>query len=56
MSAAMVRMLECFEREAINWLRQIKQGFDSTNRQFDEQFRQVFIQTSTDRFERKFSC
>lgn len=45
----MTRMLECFERESMNWLRQVKHEFDATNRQFDEQFRQMFIQTSSDR-------
>lgn len=47
-SQTITRMLQCFEREAINWLRQVKTEFDAINRQFDEQFRQMFIQTSTD--------
>ena len=42
-------MLMCFERDAINWLRQVKTEFDSKNQQLDENFRQMFIQTSTDR-------
>lgn len=49
-SAGMDRMLMCFERDAINWLRQVKIEFDATNKQFDENIRQTFIQTATDRY------
>lgn len=45
----MTRMLASFERETADWLRQVKGEFDATNRQFDERFRQIFIQTSIDR-------
>lgn len=51
-SSGMDRMLMAFERDATEWLRQVKIEFDSTNstnRFFDEHFRQMFIQTSTDR-------
>lgn len=41
-------MLKAFEREATDWLRQVKMQFDSINQQFDENFRQLFIRTSTD--------
>lgn len=46
---SMTRMLECFEREATKWLRHVEIEFDASNRQFDENFRQIFIQTSNDR-------
>lgn len=49
-SSGMDRMLMCFERDAINWLREVKTKFDSTNQQFDENFRKMFMQTSTDQY------
>lgn len=49
-STGMDRMLMCFERDAINWLRQVKTEFNSINQQFDENFRLMFIQTATDRY------
>lgn len=46
----MDRMLMCFERDATNWLRHVKVKFDATNKQFDENIRQTFIQSATDRY------
>lgn len=45
------QMLERFEKEATDWLDKVKTKFDSNNLQFDENFRQMFIQTSTDRWD-----
>lgn len=47
-------MLMCFERDATNWLREVKTKFDSTNQQFDENFRKMFMQTSTDQYVQEF--
>lgn len=47
-SSGMNRMLMCFERDAIVWLKEVKRKFNATNQQFDENFRKMFIQTSTD--------
>lgn len=53
-SSGMDRMLMCFERDATNWLREVKTKFDSTNQQFDENFRKMFMQTSTDQYVQEF--
>lgn len=44
-----MRMLACFERDAITFLRQVDREFDAQNREFDDEFRQIFVRTSTDR-------
>lgn len=46
---SMTRMLDYFDREATKWLHQVQDEFIATNRQFDDNFRQIFIQTSSDR-------
>lgn len=48
-STGMDRMLLLMERGATDWLSQVKIEFDSTDQQFDENFRQMFIKTTTDR-------
>lgn len=42
-------MLNCLERDAMSWFREVKTKFDPTIQHFDENFRKMFIQTSTDR-------
>lgn len=46
---SMTRMLDSFERESVKWLQQVEIEFRASNREFDENFRQTFIQTSNDR-------
>lgn len=46
---SMSRMLESFERESVKWLQQVEIEFRASNRQFDENFRQMFVQTTNDR-------
>lgn len=46
---SMTRMLDFFDREATKWLRQVEDDFIASNREFDDNFRQIFVQSSSDR-------